>query len=99
MDTARVIEALNTAVALEHATGNPARKLLATYDRYHRSVFLTPPWPEIYVTDKQRRHALAEAIGEYDRLLVAYRLLGYDTIILPKVAVGDRADFVLRHLC
>ena len=89
---------VDAAVALEHATGTSARDLLASYDRYHQSVFLTPPWPEIYVTDKQRQHNLAEAVAEYDRLLIAYRELGYDTIILPKVGVGDRADFVLRNI-
>lgn len=89
---------IDAAVALEHATGNSARDVLAAYDRYHQNVFLTPPWPEIYVTDEQRRHDLTDAVAEYDRLLIAYRELGYDTFILPKVAVQDRADFVLRHL-
>ncbi|WIJ25899.1 AAA family ATPase [Devosia sp. RR2S18] len=89
---------VDAAVALEYATGSSAKDLLASYDRYHQRVFLTPPWPEIYVTDEQRQHTLAEAIAEYDRLLIAYRELGYDTFILPKVGVGDRADFVLRHL-
>ncbi|WP_127751924.1 AAA family ATPase [Devosia sp. 1566] len=89
---------VDAAVALEHATGSPARTLLASYDRYHQSVFLTPPWPEIYVTDTERQHDLTEATSEYDRLLTAYRELGYDTVILPKVGVGDRADFILRHL-
>lgn len=89
---------VDAAVALEHATGSPARNLLASYDRYHERVFLTPPWPEIYVTENERQHDLAEAIAEYDRLVIAYRELGYETFILPKVPVEDRADFVLRHL-
>lgn len=89
---------VDAAVALEYATGSSAKDLLASYDRYHQSVFLTPPWPEIYVTDEQRQQNFAKAIAEYDRLLIAYRELGYDTCILPKVGVGDRADFVLRHL-
>lgn len=89
---------VDAAVAFEHATGVPARNLLVSYDRYHHRVFLTPPWPEIYVTEKERQHDLAEAIAEYDRLLVAYRELGYETLFLPKVAVEDRADFVLCHL-
>ncbi|HEV7417382.1 MAG TPA: AAA family ATPase, partial [Tianweitania sediminis] len=79
-------------------TGSSAKDLLASYDRYHQSVFLAPPWPEIYVTDEQRQKNFADAIAEYDRLLIAYRELGYDTFILPKVGVGDRADFVLCNL-
>ncbi|WIJ25868.1 AAA family ATPase [Devosia sp. RR2S18] len=89
---------VDAAVALEHATGRSAENLLEPYDRYHRSVFLAPPWPEIYVTDEQRQHSLAEAVAEYDRLLIAYRELGYETFILPKVGVAERADIVLGHL-
>jgi len=66
--------------------------------RYHRLVFLTPPWPEIYVTDPERRHGLDAALAEYSRLLDAYPSLGYEVSILPKVAATERADFVLRAL-
>lgn len=86
---------VDAAVALQHATGHAAADVLAPYERYHRSVFLTPPWPEIYVNDGERQHAMAEAVAEYDRLCVAYRELGYETIVLPKVGVADRADFIL----
>ena len=33
-----------------------------------------------------------------DRLLKTYRELDYETVILPKVSVEERADFVLRTL-
>ena len=89
---------VDAAVALQHATGQPAHDVLAHYDRYHGKVFMTPPWPEIYVTDRERKHDLSEATGEYERLLIAYRKLGYGTLVLPKVGVFERADFVLRHL-
>lgn len=89
---------VDAAVALEHATGRSARDVLASCERYHPLVFLTPPWPEIYVTDEERRHDLGEAVAEYDRLQATFRELGYDTLVLPKVGVSDRADFVLRHI-
>jgi predicted ATPase len=89
---------IDAAVALQHATGQLARDVLAPHARYHRRVFMTPPWPEINVADDERKHDLSEAIEEYDRLLIAYRELGYDTLVLPKVKVDERADFVLKHL-
>ncbi|WP_182084086.1 AAA family ATPase [Aureimonas sp. ME7] len=89
---------VDAAVALAYATGLPAPDALAPYERYHARVFMTPPWPEIHVRDDARRHDLAEGRAEYDRLLIAYRALGYDVLILPKTSVGKRADFVLRHL-
>jgi predicted ATPase len=57
-----------------------------------------PPWPEIYITDTERRHGLGEAVDEYRRLLDVYPSLGYEPIILPKVGVAERADFVLHTL-
>lgn len=89
---------VDAAVAFQHATGYAAADTLARYDRYHRRVFLTPPWPEIYVNDGERQHGLAVAIAEYDRLLVAYRELGYETVVLPRVGVGERADFIVAQL-
>lgn len=89
---------VDAAVALEHATGNPARQTLADHESYHPQVFLTPPWPEIYVHDPERRHGFDDATAEYDRLLAAYVDLGYEAIILPKAGVTDRADFVLDCL-
>ena len=66
--------------------------------RFHRRVFLAPPWPEIYVQDEERRHGLDSAINEYSRLLEAYPSLGYEVSILPKASVAQRADFVLGML-
>jgi predicted ATPase len=80
--------------ALGQVTGTGIRPdLLAPYP-YHRQVFLTPPWPEIYETDPERQHGLAEAEREYQRLLTEYPARGYAVIILPKVTVAERADFV-----
>lgn len=67
-------------------------------ERYHRIVFLAPPWPEVYVNDVARRHDINAAISEYESLLVAFDKLGYEPRILPKVSIAERADFVLRTL-
>lgn len=65
---------------------------------YHRRVFLVPPWPEIYVTDGERKHGLVEANIEYQRLSREYPAFGYEIELLPKVSVIDRADLVERKL-
>jgi len=66
--------------------------------RYHHCVFLTPPWPEIYLTDSERRHGLDSAVSEYLRLLEIYPSLGYEVSILPKIGAAERADFILKAL-
>jgi predicted ATPase len=89
---------IDAAAGLQYLTGEPVLAALGQSHRYHRRVFLTPPWPEIYVTDSERRHGLNAAVFEYQRLLDVYPSLGYEVTILPKVSVHGRADFVLHAL-
>jgi predicted ATPase len=88
---------IDAALALERIAGDPAMTTIGGH-RFHHRVFLTPPWPEIYVTDPERTHGLAAAVAEYEHLRTAYPKLGYQTIVLPKVSVAKRADLVLSAL-
>jgi predicted ATPase len=89
---------IDAAAALQHVTGEPVLDRLRDQHRYHRRVFLAPPWPEIFQTDAERRHDLDAAVAEYERLVHTYPALGYDVITLPKVSVPERADFILDRL-
>ena len=89
---------VDAASALAQITSVPLSNYLGVQRTYHRQVFLTPPWPEIYVTDAERQHPLSDAIEEYERLLIDYPLLGYEVVIVPKDTVPARADFVLEQL-
>jgi predicted ATPase len=89
---------IDAASALEHMTGEPALARAEAGRRYHRHVFLVPPWPEIYETDAERRHGLEAALPEYDRLVRVYPALGYEVTVLPKETVSARADRVLSTL-
>ena len=87
---------IDALVARRHLTGEAIPRAAAS--RFHRQVFLAPPWPEIYVNDQERRHGIEAGIAEYKRLLEAYRTLGFEVFVLPKTAVAARADFVLNTL-
>lgn len=89
---------IDAAAALSHATDQQVEDLLIGQARFHEQVFLTPPWPEIFATDAERQHDLAEATREYDRLRDAFGRLGYTPIILPRTTVAARADLVVSHL-
>jgi len=89
---------IDASIALQHQTGESALHALKHSHRYHQRVFMTPPWPEIYVTDSERRHGLDAGIAEYQRLVDAYPALGYEITVLPKISVAERAEFVLRTL-
>jgi predicted ATPase len=89
---------IDAAAGFERMLGESAPTRLGPSYRYHRRVFLTPPWPEIYQTDRERRHNLSDAVPEYEHLRELLPTLGYQVIILPKIDVTKRADFVLQTL-
>jgi len=89
---------IDAAVAIEHLTGESVLTDLAARYPYSSPVFLAPPWPDLFVSDAERRHDFASAVAEYDRLAAAYPALGYDVILLPKVSVAERLAFVLERV-
>ncbi len=66
--------------------------------RYHRQVFIAPPWPEIYRQDAERKQTFDEALRTYDALAATYAAYGYELIELPCLSVSERVRFVLAAL-
>lgn len=88
---------IDAASAHASLLGEPLPETLAMH-RYHRRVFMAPPWPEIYVTDAERPHGFEAARSEYHRLEKTFPALGYEITPLPIDTVPARADFVLAAL-
>lgn len=88
---------VDAADGLRHFTGVPAADA-ETLQCYHATVFLAPPWPEIYVNDAERKHGFVAAEAEYWRLRAAYAALGYQLRELPRLDVAARAAWLLEHL-
>lgn len=89
---------IDAASALAHSGGGPLSILLPAPGPYFRTVFLAPPWEEIYHPDKERRHGFEGALQEYQRLVEVYPTYGHELVALPKTSVTERADFVLNTL-
>lgn len=89
---------IDAASALRHLGDDRWYERLRSEFRYDNRVFLTPPWPEIYATDNARRHGFEDAVDEYQRLCRDYDDLGYDVVILPRIGVQDRVEFMLKAL-
>ncbi|MCM3921819.1 AAA family ATPase [Frankia sp. AiPs1] len=66
--------------------------------RYHRRVFLAPPWPAIYTHDRERSQNFGEAVRTHDAMAEAYTRHGYQLISLPRTDPESRAAFILQHL-
>ena len=62
--------------------------------RYHRRVFIAPPWPAIFGQDEERKQSIAEAEATYDAMVDVYSSLGYELLVLPLIPVDERVEFV-----
>jgi len=66
--------------------------------RYNRTVFLAPPWPEIFRPDSERKQDFDEARRTSAALVSTYNSLHYTLIELPRIGVKQRCQFILDHL-
>jgi predicted ATPase len=91
IDAVCALERMNASVPQDIADAFAQR-------RYNRTVFLAPPWREIFETDPERKHGFEESLVEYEHLEKRLPELGYEAVTLPKTRVAGRADFVLNRL-
>ena len=89
---------VDAAVALQFAAGIPYAETMGSVRPYDDTVFLAPPWPELFETDEDRRHDMSAAVDEFERLQAALQDMGYDIHLLPKVSVEARADLVIETI-
>lgn len=66
--------------------------------KYFSTVFIVPPWEEIYKNDAQRMEDYFTASQLHEFISNTYERLGYNIVVLPKVSVKERADFILNKL-
>ncbi|HTS05998.1 MAG TPA: AAA family ATPase [Candidatus Eisenbacteria bacterium] len=66
--------------------------------RYHQTVFIAPPWREIFHQDIERKQDFDEALRTYESLFETYKELEYELVELPRVTVQDRVKFILDRL-
>lgn len=66
--------------------------------RYNRRIFVTPPWPEIYRADAERRQDFDEAVRTYELIAEGCVAAGYDLVEIPRAPLGERVAFVLGQV-
>ncbi|GET29795.1 AAA family ATPase [Prolixibacter sp. SD074] len=62
--------------------------------RYAETVFITPPWREIYTEDEIRKETFEAACRIHEWIVTAYREAGYRLVEIPKGTVGERVKFI-----
>ncbi|HBR1982849.1 TPA: AAA family ATPase [Klebsiella quasipneumoniae subsp. quasipneumoniae] len=66
--------------------------------RYNPTVFIAPPWRDIYVQDTERKQSFDVAVATYHAMVKTYRMYDYQLIELPCVSVVERVDFILSRI-
>ncbi|MBA8878673.1 AAA family ATPase [Phyllobacterium myrsinacearum] len=66
--------------------------------RYNPTVFILPPWPEIFEQDTERKQTIEEAELTYNALATAYVQSGYHLVEVPRQSIAERVDFILAYL-
>jgi predicted ATPase len=72
---------------------NAARSFL-----YNPTVFVAPPWREIFHQDNERKQDFDVAVRTYNSLVATYADLNYRLVEMPCLPVSDRAKFVLNKI-
>ncbi len=67
-------------------------------DHRYDSVFIVPPWEDIYVSDNERLETYEEAEKIHHALMNTYSQYGYEPIEVPKDIVPERISFILETL-
>lgn len=62
---------------------------------YNATVFLLPPWRDIYQTDSERDQTFEQAIEVFEGLKRWYLQWGYTTLEVPLGNLENRVSFIL----
>lgn len=66
--------------------------------RYDETVFVTPPWQEIFEPDEYRRGTFEDYTAFHEQLVDAYENQGYTLVEVPRDCIDERVAFILGHV-
>jgi predicted ATPase len=66
--------------------------------RYDDVVFVLPSWPEMYVTDGDRKMTFESAQAFGERVREVYLALSYTIVEVPRDSVETRTGFIAEHV-
>jgi|SRR5690606_7834106 Predicted ATPase len=81
-------------MSMENIPITPETRSKITAYPYADTVFILPPWKEIYVTDNERKQTWKEAVYTFNKMKETYLNYGYKVIEVPKCGVDKRRKFI-----
>jgi predicted ATPase len=99
-DTVFIDRGIPDVLAYMHYIGDayPAGFDQACRDHRYTSIFVLPPWEEIYVSDDARYENFEQSKLIHRHLCETYGSFGYKLLEVPTGTVEDRVTFVLENL-
>ncbi len=70
----------------------------SSYKNRYTSVFMLPPWEEIYVSDNERYENYEQSLAIHNHLKKTYLELDYKIIDVPKETLDKRIHFILKNI-
>ena len=61
-------------------------------------VIVLPPWEEIYTRDEERLESFEQAMEIHEELISIYSEFRYDTLLVPRGTVEERADYIIKRV-
>lgn len=61
---------------------------------FSQTVFILPPWPEIYTQDSERPQTYQDSVSLYKAIKSAYHEQGFTLFVVPKASVKERVKFI-----
>ena len=88
-------------LAYARLEGLEISKNLCFYSQHYRcnnTVFIFPPWREIYHTDSERKQSFSEVIATHNMMIQTYKNCGYTPVQVPKTTIQKRYTFILDYI-
>ncbi len=78
----------------------PYPELLADIEKhaYFKTVFILPPWKEIFTKDDERMEDFDETVRAFEMIKQTYQAYGYEPVEIPFGSIEQRAQFILDEL-
>jgi predicted ATPase len=64
----------------------------------YTTIFMTPPWQEIYQSDKERYESYEQSLAIHNHLTKAYNELEYSILNVPIGSIKERVQFILNSV-
>tara|TARA_B100000029_G_C17573394_1_gene957405 strand:+ start:60 stop:608 length:549 start_codon:yes stop_codon:yes gene_type:complete len=76
-----------------------SNKFLESVEKYrYDMILLLEPWEDIYSSDQIRYESFDEVVSIHGFIMNTYKESGYNPIIIPKISIENRLNFVIDKL-